>query len=141
MKKLLTLLPALLLVVSAYAQELASLTPNQSRSTKTMDAQPVESFWFADDLKPLNYQQVLESIQYDRRALEAGLEGTVVLQIQVDKNGQYFSHKVMNEANPLLVEAVEAQVHHLQFRAPEFHGEAVSAIVSVPFRFRLNDGW
>lgn len=117
------------------------MTSHQVKGNQAREAQPVESYWFEQNLEPLNYQLVLSSITYDSRALEASAEGTVLLQVMVDENGLYQGHSIMNEANPLLVAAVEQKAHYLAFPKPVMNGQPASALVTVPFRFRLTDGW
>ncbi len=141
MKNVLLIIPIALLFNTIQAQELAIATSHATAPSTLVASAPVESYWLTQSLEPLNYQHVLQSISYDARALEAGLEGTVVLMVQVDENGHYFDHKVLEESHPILVQAVEDKIHLLEFPKPEYQGESVSALVMVPFRFRLTDGW
>ncbi len=141
MKKLLSLVIVLSFFSTGQSQELALMTSHQVKGNQAREAQPVESYWFEQNLEPLNYQLVLSSITYDSRALEASAEGTVLLQVMVDENGLYQGHSIMNEANPLLVAAVEQKAHYLAFPKPVMNGQPASALVTVPFRFRLTDGW
>lgn len=141
MKNLLLLIPIALLFSTVNAQDFAIATSQEAAPVEIATNSPVESFWLTQSLEPLNYQSVLQSISYDARALEAGLEGTVVLMVQVDENGHYFDHRVLEESHPMLVQAVEDKIHQLEFPKPEYQGESVSALVMVPFRFRLTDGW
>lgn len=141
MKNVLLLIPIALLFNTIHAQELAIATSQTTAPTTLVANSPVESYWLNQSLEPLNYQSVLQSISYDARALEAGLEGTVVLMVEVDENGHYFDHKILEGSHPILVQAVEKKIHQLEFPKPEYQGESVSALVTVPFRFRLTDGW
>ncbi len=141
MKNLILVIPIVLLFNTMNAQEIAIASNQTSSSAILAENAPVESYWLTQSLEPLNYQHVLQGISYDARALEAGLEGTVVLMIQVDENGHYFDHEVLEESHPILVQAVEEKVHQLEFPKPEYQGASVSALVMVPFRFRLTDGW
>lgn len=141
MKNFLLIIPIALLFSTINAQDLAIATSQPTVPTSLTENTPVESYWINQSLEPLNYQHVLKSISYDARALEAGVEGTVLMMIQVDENGHYFDHKVLEEGHPILVQAVEERIHQLEFPKPEYQGESVSALVMVPFRFRLTDGW
>lgn len=141
MKKLTLILPIVFLFSTIQAQEFA-LATTQPTATPLISANtPVESYWLNETMEPLNYEAVLQSISYDARALEAGLEGTVLLLVQVDENGHYFNHEVLEDGHPILLNAVEKKIHQLEFPNPEYQGEPVSALVVVPFRFRLTDGW
>lgn len=141
MKNLLLTISIALLVNTVNAQDFAIATSQETATVDFAASSPVESYWLSQSLEPLNYQHVLQSITYDSRALQAGQEGTVVLLVQVDENGHYFDHKILEGSHPILVQAVEEKVHQLEFPKPEYHGESVSALVTVPFRFRLTDGW
>lgn len=141
MKNFLLLIPIALLSSTINAQDLAIATTQEMVPVEVSTSSPVESYWINQSLEPLNYQSVLQSISYDARALEAGVEGTVVLMIQVDKNGHYYDHEILEGSHPILVEAVEDKIHQLEFPKPKYQGESVSALVMVPFRFRLTDGW
>lgn len=141
MKNLLLIIPIAFLFNTINAQDFAIASSQETALVEHTTSSPVESYWLNQSLEPMNYQSVLQSISYDARALEAGLEGTVVLMVQVDENGHYFNHEVLEESHPILVQAVEEKVHQLEFPKPEYQGESVSALVMVPFRFRLTDGW
>lgn len=141
MKKLLLILPIALLAHTVQAQDFAIATSTVSPAATSVEKAPVESYWLNETIEPLNYSSVLQSISYDARALEAGLEGTVLLLVEVDEHGHYFDHEVLEDGHPILLEAVENKAHLLEFPAPEYEGEPTSALVVVPFRFRLTDGW
>lgn len=141
MKNLLTLTLSLLLIPMVQAQVLPTMMSSSADVTDAPVETPVESYWMIKSMDPVNYNTVLESITYDARAVTAGLEGTVLVSVVVDENGHYFDHEIIHEAHPILVEAVEKKIHHLRFPKPELQGESVSALVTVPFRFRLTDGW
>lgn len=141
MKKLLTITLLSLLIPTGKAQILPIMMSASADANESSEEAPVESYWMIKSMDPLNYNAVLESITYDARAVSAGLEGTVLVSVLVDENGHYFDHEIIHEAHPILVEAVEKKIHHLRFPKPELQGESVSALVTVPFRFRLTDGW
>lgn len=135
MKRFAILLAALLMTSSSWAQ-VADRAPKPDP-----DKGPVASYWLHTDMQPLNYAQVLESIRYHPWAIDASLEGTVLLEIVVDDQGRYVSHQVLNEVSPLLAKTVNEQAPNLIFPKPKYQGEAVTTTVVVPFRFRLDDGW
>lgn len=127
--------------VTAFGQPLTTLlSATFEGDTPSLDS-PVESYWMTKSMDPLNYNTVLESIAYDARAVQAGLEGMVLVRVLVDEHGHYYDHEIIHGAHSILIEAVEKKIHHLQFPHPELQGKSVSALVTVPFRFRLTDGW
>ncbi|MEM8898473.1 MAG: energy transducer TonB [Bacteroidota bacterium] len=84
--------------------------------------------------KALNYFKVSEKIGYP--SVEGGpqVEGRVLLRIQVDAEGNYLSHEVLEEGHPVLLKGVEPYVHELVF-LPNPEGENYS--VDLPFEYRL----
>ncbi len=141
MKKLILILTMILLAGVAIPQELVLANSAKKSSTRFSVEEPIPSYWLKQDLTPTNYQVVSQSILYDPRALQSGLEGTVVVQIEVNEQGNYHRHRVLNDAHLLLVQAVEDKIAYLTFPQPEYQGKPVSTLVTVPFRFRLTDGW
>ncbi|MBX7243369.1 MAG: energy transducer TonB [Bacteroidia bacterium] len=85
----------------------------------------------------LNLDSVMTLIGYPEMAKEAGIEGDVVLRIQVDENGRYVKHIVSKQVHPVLLKAVENNVKYLRF-SPSYQGNSpVKLWLYVPFRFRI----
>ena len=84
--------------------------------------------------KALNYFEVRDKIGYP--SVEGGpqVEGQVLFRIQVDAEGNYLSHVVLEEGHPVLLKGVEPYVNELVF-LPSENGETYT--VDLPFGFRL----
>lgn len=93
-------------------------------------------FIFAEEEPvPLNLEEVKKAIGYPRAALDANIEGLVVVRILVDKTGSYSRHKLINTGNPLLSKAVEAELHRLHFTPAIQGGKPIAFWVNIPFKF------
>ena len=88
---------------------------------------------------PVNLNEVRKILTYPQLAKDAGISGTVVLRIIVDKHGNYRSHKVLNGVHPILLKAVEKEVSNLLFSPAIWQGKPVPFHVNIPFRFELKD--
>ncbi len=86
---------------------------------------------------PVNMEEIRKAIGYPQQAIDAGIEGTVMLRILVDKSGNYVKHKVVNTINPILSRACEAQMSKLHFTPAIQGNKPVYFWVNVPFRFNL----
>lgn len=88
---------------------------------------------------PVNLNEVRKILTYPQLAKDAGISGTVVLRIIVDKHGNYRSHKVLNGVHPILLKAVEKEVSNLLFSPAIWQGKPVPFHVNIPFRFELKN--
>ena len=89
---------------------------------------------------PLNLNELKKAIGYPPLALEADIEGRVILRILIDEKGQYKEHLVMKDPHPLLTKAVEAKIPMLKFSPGISHGAAIRVWVTIPFEFKLTKG-
>jgi protein TonB len=109
--------------------------------TPTEVAEPAEPtpFELFDGVEPLalNLDEVKGDVRYPRAAVEAGIEGTVVLRVLVGSDGAYVRHVVLREAHPLLRAEVERQVRQLRFRPGLQANRPVKVWVTLPFRFKI----
>lgn len=83
-------------------------------------------------------KQVLRSIEYPRRAQKEGIEGLVVLRINLDRNGNVTGSEVAQTANDLLDAAAQKAVNKAAPypKAPEqLDGEQFQILVPVVFKF------
>lgn len=105
------------------------------------DMEPeVNEFLFVDEEPTLlNIRDIRQQIGYPKVARDAGIEGTVVVRVLVDKKGNYKRHRVVKTPHPLLNKAVENQIHNLRF-TPAIQGSAPADFwVNVPFKFGLEE--
>ncbi|MEL6251419.1 MAG: energy transducer TonB [Bacteroidota bacterium] len=89
--------------------------------------------------EPVNLKEVLKGLRYPQLARDAGMSGTVVLRVGVDKYGNYTSHKVIKEVHPILLEEVEKEVSKLHFVPAIWKGEPIPFAMNIPFRFELKN--
>lgn len=98
----------------------------------------INAFIFdAEEPKPVNMNDVRELIGYPDIAKEAQIEGTVLVRVLVDKQGNYKSHKIIRKAHPILSDAVEKQIARLRFTPAIQGGKPIPFWVNIPFNFKL----
>jgi TonB family protein len=91
--------------------------------------------------EPLNLNPIVRKIGYPAAAKEKEIEGEVVVQVLMDPEGNYLTHKVVQDPSPLLTETVETHIVELKCTPAILHGEPTKVWVTIPFRFRLeSDG-
>ncbi len=90
--------------------------------------------------RPLMLSELVAKIPYPQKAYQAGIEGLVQVQIKVDRNGNYVSHKVVYSPHALLSEAVSPYVGCLSFEPARMSGSSVPSIITIPFRFTIRFG-
>lgn len=81
-----------------------------------------------------------ESVSYPETAKEAGIEGRVIVQFVVDKNGTVTKPKVTRGVNETLNQAALEAVKQQEFKPGQQDGQPVKVQMSVPVTFRLPDG-
>lgn len=81
-----------------------------------------------------------ESITYPEMAKEAGIEGRVIVQFVVGKDGGVTNPTVARGGHELLNEAALAAVKQQTFEPGRTEGEPVPVQMSLPVTFRLDDG-
>lgn len=88
--------------------------------------------------RAINVQEVGRLIGYPKRAVNAGIQGKVLLRVQIGENGQYVSHKVLQEDHPLLRMACEVYLPLLKFEPATKKGNPVPSFLDIPFVFSMN---
>ena len=78
-----------------------------------------------------------ERVEYPRMAKQAGIEGKVVVQFVVDKEGRVTDPVVLRSVHPLLDEAALRAVRDLRFRPGKQRDRPVRVQMSLPIVFRL----
>jgi TonB family protein len=115
-------------------QSIARVSAKQQRIEAAPDISEVLS---ADEAPtPINLDQIQAQIGYPAAAVQANIQGTVMVRMQVDAKGTYLSHRIQ-AGHPLLQQAVEAHVRQLAFSPWIEAGRPKSFFVNVPFRFNL----
>lgn len=92
----------------------------------------------AEEPQPLNLDEVWKLIgRYPQIAKDAGIQGTVVVRVLVDKEGKYMRHVILRKVHPMLTSVVEKGLPALRFTPAMLHGVPIMYWVNLPFKFRL----
>ncbi|MEO0896383.1 MAG: energy transducer TonB [Bacteroidota bacterium] len=105
------------------------------------EVKPGAGKFIVPDQQPecINLSDIKKLIGYPQIARDAGIKGSVVVRILIDKKGRYEKHIVLNTAHPILSKAVEKQLPNLRF-TPAIQGKKpIYFWVNVPFNFELLD--
>lgn len=98
----------------------------------------INEFVFAEEEPtPVNMDDIKKVIGYPQIARDAGIEGTVVVRVLVDKKGNYDKHRVINGVHPILTKAVEEHIGKLKFSPAIQGGKPIPFWVNIPFNFKL----
>lgn len=92
----------------------------------------------ATSAKALNLQEVASNISYPSDSHLNGIEGVVMMRVDIDADGNVSEQKALSYPCSRLKEAVETAVADLKFEpAKNAFGEAVASSVKIPFEFEL----
>jgi TonB family protein len=95
-------------------------------------------FVFAQEIpKPINLDEVKMAIGYPLLAQEAGIEGSVMVRVLVDKNGKPIRYIITKAGHPILQEAVEKFIDFVVFIPAMQAGKPLRFWVNIPFNFKL----
>ena len=86
---------------------------------------------------PVNMDDIKKLVGYPQIARDAGIQGSVVVRVLVDKKGRYNKHRVVNQVHPILAEAVEKHINKLKFTPAIQGGRPIKFWVNIPFNFKL----
>lgn len=87
--------------------------------------------------EPINMGDVQKLVEYPELVKEAGIEGSVVVRILIDKNGRYLKHKVTKSPHPLLSQSVEKHLKNLVFTPAIQGNKPIKFWVNIPFKFSI----
>ena len=87
--------------------------------------------------KALNLDSIHKWIGYPEAAQKKGLEGKVIIEVLVSREGRYVKHIVTSSTDPIFTEAVNKRARHLRFTPATREKLPVKAWTRVPFRFQL----
>lgn len=126
-------------LVAAGILLLGGLAACAEEQTQAQDIAPEATLVAVADMdtepKVLNLAEIQQLIGYPKQAHEQGIEGTVIVRILVDKDGQYAKHEVLKEGHSLLLGAVEGHLAKLKFEPAQKEGKPVKFWVTLPFKF------
>jgi TonB family protein len=119
----------------------ASDAPGGDASTSATAADDEVHMVVEDQPELLGGMKALqESIQYPQMAKEAGIEGRVIVQFVVDKNGAVTNPTVTKGVHEQLNEAALQAVKQQEFNPGRQDGEPRKVQMSLPVTFRLGNG-
>ena len=105
-------------------------------SITTADTTSVVSVAGNRDAEPLTSNPTPD---YPAAALNAGVEGDVIVRLQVDANGRVSHASVVGHeggVDPALDQAAIAALQHWRFQPAMRDGRAINSVVQVPVEFR-----
>jgi protein TonB len=123
--------------VNAEATTVVAAKAETKRDTEDPDPDINAFVALQKDPTPLNLDAIKNQIGYPQIAKDAGIEGTVVVRILIDKNGDYRDHRILKQVHPILSKAVEEQLKQLRFTPGIQAGKPIKAWINLPFQFRL----
>lgn len=89
--------------------------------------------------KALNLNEVASSIEYPAESNENGVEGTVLMKLSIDAEGNVSNKSAVSYPCSKLKDAVELAVKDLKFEpARNAFGQSVASTVKIPFAFELS---
>ena len=77
-------------------------------------------------------------IYYPEIALKAGIEGTVIVNVTIDRDGASSDFKI-HSGHPMLNDAVMKAIKQYKFRAGYKDGKSIKAIWQFPFKFQIDE--
>lgn len=93
--------------------------------------------WAEEEPRPLNMDQLKPLIGYPQISRDKGIEGTVVVRVLVDEEGNGVRYKLIRKVHPSLNNAVERHIYKLTFSPAVQNGKAVPFWLNIPFNFKL----
>lgn len=97
-----------------------------------------KDFVFLDkEPAPVNMEEVKKLMGYPPLALEARIEGKVVVRVQVSTAGEYVKHVVISDPHPILTNEVAKYLKKIQFTPGIQAGKPIKVWVTIPFEFKL----
>jgi TonB family protein len=103
------------------------------------EPEPSDFIHLDKEPKPLNVDSLQKALVYPPFAMEAGLEGKVILRVLISESGTYIKHIIVKNPTQMLTVAAEAQVPYVRFEPVTQGGHPAKYWVTIPFDFRLPD--
>jgi len=124
---------------------LSMTTPLQAVTTAPEQEQPlaVASLKSKDTAEPPSFVDLekqasiikLEDPKFSSFAYERGIEGQIVIQVQIDQNGTPTETVTLKSTNDVLIEPVIAAVMNSRFAPARMPSGPVSSWITIPFKF------
>jgi len=85
-----------------------------------------------------NYREVVESIEYPISCRKNGIEGKVIIEIQVDAEGKIMDYHFIDSVCPELKNAVKKVIPDLEFvPAISENNQSIPSKINIPINFEL----
>lgn len=89
--------------------------------------------------KAINLNEVVESIKYPNMSNQMGIEGTVLMYVEIDAQGNVANSTALAYPCSSIKKSVEVALENLKFEpAKNIAGEAVASSLRIPFEFELS---
>ncbi|MFA6234732.1 MAG: TonB family protein [Bacteroidota bacterium] len=83
------------------------------------------------------FQELSKHVVYPKEAVRKGLEGTVIVETDIDEDGRVADCRVVKSVHPLLDAAALHAVKSVSFIPGQRNGKPLEATISIPIKFRL----
>ncbi len=92
----------------------------------------------AASAKALNLDEVVKNMTYPTATNAAGVEGTVIMYLEIDADGNVADNTALAYPCTQLKESVELALKDLKFEpAKDSDGNAIASKLRIPFEFEL----
>ncbi|MEM7658307.1 MAG: energy transducer TonB [Bacteroidota bacterium] len=85
--------------------------------------------------KPLNISEVILANGFPQIMLDAGVTGSMIVRVLVDRNGRIIRHQWIRSLHPIWDQHMEQSLPMLRFEPAIKEGKIVPCWVNIPFRF------
>lgn len=124
-------------IAGCLALPLATLAQEQPRLRHPIEKVDGEFAQVEKVPEPQNVDEVKQIIGYPKAARVQQIQGKVVVQILVDRQGQSVKHLILRSPHPLLTEAVVAALPKLKWTPALQKQKPIMCWVTLPINFQL----
>lgn len=107
--------------------------------TKVKPDPKPDEFFIGEEPQPINMDAFKKAVGYPAMAVEATIEGKVIVRVLVDELGHYKKHIVLKDPHPILTSAVSDKLNTLRFTPGIQGNEPVKVWITLPVDFVLNN--
>ena len=91
------------------------------------------------ELPKADSKELAKAVKYPEFARETGLEGQVILQVLVSKEGKAKNIEVVSSTDKIFEKSAIKAVKKITFEPGKYDGNPVDAWVSIPISFKLDN--
>jgi TonB family protein len=99
------------------------------------ESDPLPNTWTRVEIEPMVISRAVP--EYPEAAKHIGMEGSVVVQVLIDKNGKVKKTQLTKTSDDIFVESALEAAQRWTFTPALMQGKPVLVWMSIPFRFRL----